>query len=1260
VPPVVISEFMAENKGYRYDAFGNASDWMELQNTTSRAINLSGWSLTDNAGNPRKWVLPAVTLPPWGTLLIWASDANLTDPAGELHTNFALSKSGEYLGLYDADRMLVHDYGPSFPQQYENIAYGLALALVTENVSLVSNTSPVRAWCPSDDSLGTSWRDRAFDDAAWLAGILPAGYGTKNPSWVSQVNLDLHAIAQGKPGVYLRIPFEIDDAPAIQSLALTMAYDDGAAVFVNGGFACSANSPAHPTLTYASYSSSILGDPATLSNADLSAATPFLASGMNVLAVHLMNCNATSSDILLKPSLSAARKTLNVIGDASYLISATPGTLNGDASAQRLPQTVAFSQPAGIVGAAFTLSLSGHAPGQSIRYTTNGADPATTNGTLYTGPFAVAASLHIRARVFDALGRSGTTTTAMYTFHASDSATLAFTTELPILVLRENDPVRNGIPTAESALYTACSAHFIEPADGAARLTGPATFTARAGIHVRGSSSAGFAKKPYALTFLSEDDDDQDVGIAGFPDGSDFALISCWNYDRTYLHDAFMFDLSRQLGRYAPRTRFVEVFLIGNETDNLSAARYQGLYVLEERIRAGNDRLPVDSVVAPGDTAQPALSGSYIFKADRNDPDEFYWRTAHNFPNSDGRYMVLYRPKLAAVTPEQRLYIVNAFNDFENAAYGTDPMHPETGVGQFIDLLSFADFHILKMYSMDVDIFTLSSYFHKDRSGKIMAGPVWDFDRALGPYGYAESSYPNVKRWNAWTFASEPFSRSDFWGKLHAQPAFQRLYWDRWREIRQGAFSDTNLAATIARLKAELPEAAATRDYVKWSQWPTNDVFGRTHTGEVKWMTWFATNHAAWIDQAFTQKCALIRAPLLTPGSGVTSPGMPLTVTLTATDGDTLYYTLDDSDPVLWNNLPNPLARICPSGASVQLTSSAALFARAYSSASGKWSLAARGEYLVGGRRARPGDVLISEIHSHPYRDATAAQSEWGDRCFEFVEILNVAGRDISLAGCRFPDGKPADELTLKGPILKPGEHAVVARHDQAFAQRYGNAVTPAACWRYGGLADSGETVTLLDERGVALDTVKYKTSGEWPQSADGDGDSLNRADFQPYLSSRWQAAVPTPGRGGYSEWFGLRGIASLDGDEDGDGVPNLVEYYTGADPFDPSDHGYSDLRGFAADGSGVHVAYRQASDRLDAWASLQESEDLREWTDTDGRYLSVADTGDGYLWSFNLPPEEMSGYPRRFFRLVVWPATSSHSGGTSPSPLSAGARSAP
>ncbi len=378
-------------------------------------------------------------------------------------------------------------------------------------------------------------------------------------------------------------------------------------------------------------------------------------------------------------------------------------------------------------------------------------------------------------------------------------------------------------------------------------------------------------------------------------------------------------------------------------------------------------------------------------------------------------------------------------------------------------------------------------------------------------------------------------------------------------------------------------------------------------------------------------------------------------VAFTAAEGDTLYYTLDDSDPALWNNLPNPAARVCLPGMTVQLTNSAALFVRAYDSATGRWSLAARGEFLIGGRRARLGDLLISEIHYHPAQCDAETLPETTARCYEFVEIVNIATCDISLKGCRFPEGEPADALTLDGPILRPGEHAVVARHPEAFAQRYGSNVIPIACWLYGGMSDGGEKVTLLNANGQILDQIHYDTSDGWPKSADGDGDSLNRLSFTPFASASgcWLSALPTPGRGGYAEWAGLRGLAcAMTGDDDLDGVPNLMEYYAGTDPQDPTDRGLAGLCGLAFGCDRVSVSFRQALDRTDVWASVQASDDLLEWYDLDTSDLSADITDDGIRWIYHWATGGLNSCPKRFFRFVVYPADAASLGSAHPPPL--------
>lgn len=126
----LITEFMAANSATLLDGDGRASDWIEIHNPTGAAINLGGWSLTDDAGNLQRWTFPNTTLPAGGYLVVFASSQptdNYVDPAGKLHTNFALSAGGEYLALVDPSGIVASEYD-EFPAQSPDVSYGLDAA----------------------------------------------------------------------------------------------------------------------------------------------------------------------------------------------------------------------------------------------------------------------------------------------------------------------------------------------------------------------------------------------------------------------------------------------------------------------------------------------------------------------------------------------------------------------------------------------------------------------------------------------------------------------------------------------------------------------------------------------------------------------------------------------------------------------------------------------------------------------------------------------------------------------------------------------------------------------------------------------------------------------------------------------------------------------------------------------------------------------------------------------------------------------------
>ena len=115
---IVISEFMASNAKTLADADGDFSDWIEVQNTSGRPVNLLGWSLTDRPNLAAKWRFPATNLDAGAFLVVFASGKDRTNAGAPLHLNFRLSANGDYLGLFPPDSPAsASEFAPVYPPQ---------------------------------------------------------------------------------------------------------------------------------------------------------------------------------------------------------------------------------------------------------------------------------------------------------------------------------------------------------------------------------------------------------------------------------------------------------------------------------------------------------------------------------------------------------------------------------------------------------------------------------------------------------------------------------------------------------------------------------------------------------------------------------------------------------------------------------------------------------------------------------------------------------------------------------------------------------------------------------------------------------------------------------------------------------------------------------------------------------------------------------------------------------------------------------------
>lgn len=173
---VVITEFMANNTTTLADSDGGYNDWIEIHNNGTTAVSLDGWALTDNALQPDKWLFPDVMLGAKAHLVVWASNKNRRVAGQQLHTNFRLEGTGEYLALVRPDGSKSTEFAPSFPPQVADLAYGYA-AQVTVTKPVQQGTAG-RVLIPADSSVDATWTGPDFNDAAWIAATNGIGYET--------------------------------------------------------------------------------------------------------------------------------------------------------------------------------------------------------------------------------------------------------------------------------------------------------------------------------------------------------------------------------------------------------------------------------------------------------------------------------------------------------------------------------------------------------------------------------------------------------------------------------------------------------------------------------------------------------------------------------------------------------------------------------------------------------------------------------------------------------------------------------------------------------------------------------------------------------------------------------------------------------------------------------------------------------------------------------------------------------------------------
>jgi hypothetical protein len=402
------------------------------------------------------------------------------------------------------------------------------------------------------------------------------------------------------------------------------------------------------------------------------------------------------------------------------------------------------------------------------------------------------------------------------------------------------------------------------------------------GIEFKGKTSFRLSeKKPFSFECYDSSGDEMKVSFLEMPASEDWILgahiinnASNTAIDRSLMHNFIGYEMSRAIGRYAPRCKFVELEINGN---------YLGLYLLTEKIKRDANRVNI----AQNNGTSGDDSGGYILAIDKaslgkegiNKPNSYFennWQddakyteensfrsnySVYGNPLSNAPFGPPYHPEKYLETyflyeypdryninANQKAYIKKYIDDFETALKNDDFSVGQRTYANYIDVSSFVDFFLLNELCMNIDAYRLSTYLFKDKAGKLHMGPIWDLD-----IGFAEGGRIPENEWviNYNTYVpNDAWLVTFWWQRLLQDPQFKIEVKTRWQSLRNsGKLNNTTITNLIDSTTALLNNnGAISRNYMKWDQ-----TIGINHTEAIVTLKNFITKRANWMDQKINE-----------------------------------------------------------------------------------------------------------------------------------------------------------------------------------------------------------------------------------------------------------------------------------------------------------------------------------------------------------------------------------------------------------------------
>jgi hypothetical protein len=366
------------------------------------------------------------------------------------------------------------------------------------------------------------------------------------------------------------------------------------------------------------------------------------------------------------------------------------------------------------------------------------------------------------------------------------------------------------------------------------------------GIEIRGSSSQMFPKKSYSFETRTALDSNLNVPLIGLPADNDWVLYAPYS-DKTFLRDILAYKLGNEMGHYTPRTKFCELYL--NED-------YQGVYVLIEKIKQGKNRVDISDLKTT-EISGKDITGGYIFKIDKEvGTNNESWTSNYKSKQAPSKeiHFFYHYPKPDEITEVQKNYLSTYVTQFENTLKSDFFANTQIGYQKFIDIPSFVDYFLINEISKNIDGYRISSFFHKnreDKGGKIVAGPLWDYNLSFGNVNYYDGDKTSGWYFNSAFNELDDYQIPFWWERFLQDPYYCSVLNDRYILFRKTILKTERINSYIDSM-VQVLQKPQERNYSKWNIlgqyiWP-NPVFPATYAEEIANLKTWISDRLWWID----------------------------------------------------------------------------------------------------------------------------------------------------------------------------------------------------------------------------------------------------------------------------------------------------------------------------------------------------------------------------------------------------------------------------